>query len=212
MKKIVLGSMLMALVVVFPLRSMAQVGISVNIGLPPPIAISAAPDVIVLPDTDDVYVVPDLDIDLFFWNGWWWRPWQGRWYRSQYYDRGWVYYRSVPSFYFDVDPGWRTYYRDRKWYGHNWYYERIAHQRLQRQWQNWRSNRHWQKEQTWGVWQYRPRPQAQRQELRQQREREYRGGPEVRQYRQQRQQPRRQPQVQQPRQRPQPPRKPEGGR
>ncbi len=90
--------MLMALVVVFPLRSMAQVGISVNIGLPPPIAISAAPDVIVLPDTDDVYVVPDLDIDLFFWNGWWWRPWQGRWYRSQYYDRGWVYYRSVPSF------------------------------------------------------------------------------------------------------------------
>ncbi len=36
MKKIVLGSMLMALVVVFPLRSMAQVGISVNIGLPRP--------------------------------------------------------------------------------------------------------------------------------------------------------------------------------
>jgi len=27
---------------------------------------------------------------LVFWNGWWWRPWLGHWYRSQYYNWGWV--------------------------------------------------------------------------------------------------------------------------
>jgi len=223
MKKLLFGTMLMALIVVVPLQTMAQVGIDIHIGLPPAVAFQAEPDVIVLPDTDNVYVVPDLDIDLFFWNGWWWRPWEGRWYRSRYYDRGWVYYRSVPIFYYDVDPGWRGYYRDRNWYGHNWYYERIAHKRLQRQWQRWYNNRHWERQQTWGVQNYRPRPQHQRQELRQQRERQYRERPEVRHYQQQRQQPRqpqvqrpqsqqqRQPQVQQPRQQPRAPQRPEGG-
>ena len=162
---------------------------------PPPIAFLAPPDVIVIPDTDDVYVVPDLDIDLFFWNGFWWRPWEGRWYRSQYYDRGWAYYNNVPSFYFDVDLSWRGYYRDRNWYGHRWDYERVPHQRLQQNWQGWQKNRRWERQGTWGVQNYRPRPPQQRQELRQQRERQYRQSPEV-------QRPQRQPQVQQPREQP----------
>jgi len=195
MKKLLLGVILLVLVSLAPGYARSEVGIRISIGLPPPITFSVPPDVIVLPDTDDVYVVPDLNVDLFFWNGWWWRPWEGRWYRSRYYDRGWVYYRSVPKFYYDVDPEWRGYYTKRNWYGHNWYYERISHQRLQRQWQNWRNNQHWQRKHTWGVWQYRPKPANQRQELRRERERQYRARPEVRQYQQQR----RQPQVQHPR-------------
>ena len=206
MKRFFFGAMLLVLVAAVAVPATAQVGISFSIGLPPPVTFVEPPAVVVLPDTDDVYVVPEIDIDLFFWNGWWWRPWGGRWYRSRYYDRGWGYYRNVPRFYFDIDPGWRVHYRDRHWYGNPWYYERIDHRRLQRNWQRWRSNRHWQREQTWGVQNYRPRPQAQRQELRQQRQREYQQRPEVQQYqlerqRQQRRQP--QPQVQQPRQRPQ---------
>src|SRR4030042_4221786 len=73
------------------------------------------PDVVVMPDTDDVYFVPDINVDMFFWNGWWWRSNESRWYRSQYYDRCWAYYNDVPSFYYDVDPGWRGYYRDHNW-------------------------------------------------------------------------------------------------
>ncbi|MGD0663676.1 MAG: hypothetical protein ABSD38_37035, partial [Syntrophorhabdales bacterium] len=42
--------------------------------LPPPIAFQGPPDVIAMPDTSDVYEVPGVDADLFFWNGWWWRP------------------------------------------------------------------------------------------------------------------------------------------
>jgi hypothetical protein len=175
---------------------------SVEAGLPPPIPFDAPPEVVVIPETN-VYVAPDVAADLFFYNGWWWRPWEGRWYRSRYYNRGWGYYNNVPSFYFDVDPGWRGYYRDRNWYGHRWDYERIPNQRLRQNWKNWQNNRHWERQGSWGVQNYRPRPQQQRQELRQelrqQRQLQYHQKPEVQKWRQsQAQQPRRQPQAQQP--------------
>ena len=94
MKKLLFGTMLLALVIVVPIPTMAAVDISIGISLPPPIVFAAPPEVIVIPETY-VYVVPDIDVDIFFWGGWWWRPWEGRWYRSQYYDRGWGYYSSV---------------------------------------------------------------------------------------------------------------------
>ncbi len=109
MKKLFFGTLLLALAIAVPVPAMAEVDVNISIGLPPPFIFPAPPAVIVLPDTDYVYVDPDVDIELFFWNGWWWRPWEGRWYRSRYYDRGWVYYDNVPRFYFDVDPSWRRY-------------------------------------------------------------------------------------------------------
>ena len=184
MKKLLLGTILLALAIVVPIPTMAGVDISIGISLPPPIVFEAPPDVIVMPDTDDVYVVPDIDVDMFFWNGWWWRPWEGRWYRSHYYDRGWAYYNNVPSFYFDVDPGWRGYYRDHNWYGHRWNYERIPHQRLQQNWKSWHNNRYWERQRTWGVQSYQPRPQQQRQELRHQRQEQYQQRPEVQRHQQ----------------------------
>jgi hypothetical protein len=138
----------------------------------------------VIPDTDDVYVVPDINVDVFFWNGWWWRPWEGRWYRSRYYDRGWGYYDNVPSFYFDVDPGWRGYYRNHYWRDHRWNYERIPNRRLQQNWKSWHDKRYWGGKRTWGVQKYQIPPQQQRQELRHQREQEYHQRPEVRQHQQ----------------------------
>jgi hypothetical protein len=73
MKKVLFGAMLFALASVVPVPTMAQVGISVSIGLPPPIVFAEPPAVIVIPETY-VYVVPYIDVDLFFWNGWWWPP------------------------------------------------------------------------------------------------------------------------------------------
>ncbi|OPY19248.1 MAG: hypothetical protein A4E74_00042 [Syntrophus sp. PtaB.Bin075] len=133
---------------------------------PPPILFEVPPDVIVMPDTRDVYVVPDIYIDLYFWNGWWWRSWEGRWYRSFYYDRGWIYYRSIPGFYFDVNPGWRIYYKNRNWQGHRWHYEKISNQRLQQNWKSWQNNRYWEREKTWGVENYQPQIERQRQKIR----------------------------------------------
>ena len=178
MKKLFFGTLLLALVILGPMPAMAAVDVSVRISLPPPIFFAAPPALIVLPDTY-VYVDPDLDVDIFFYNGWWWRLWEGRWYRSRYYNRGWGYYNRVPSFYFDIDPGWRGYYRSRNWYGHRWNYERIPYQQLQQNWKSWHDDRHWERQGTWGVQSYQPRPPQQIQELRQQRQQQYQQRPEV---------------------------------
>ena len=179
--------MLLALLFAMPIPSMAGVNINLGFALPPPIVVNAPPDVVVLPYTNDVYVAPGLNADLFFWNGWWWRPWEGRWYRSQYYDRGWVYYDNVPSFYFDVDPGWRGYYRSHSWNGHQWNYQRIPDRQLKQNWRSWQNNRYWTK-QKMGVQKYQPRPEQQTQQLRHQRQQLYQQRPEVQRHQQQRQQ------------------------
>jgi hypothetical protein len=101
MKRLLLGTILLALVLVFPVSTMARVDVGINISLPPPIVFAAPPEMIVLPETN-VYVVPDFDVDIFFYNGWWWRPWDGHWYRSRNYSSGWGYYRTVPSFYIGI--------------------------------------------------------------------------------------------------------------
>jgi hypothetical protein len=160
MKKLLLGTILLAVVLVEPIPTMAGVDIGINISLPPPIVFAAPPEVVVLPETY-VYVVPDLDVDIFFYNGWWWRLWEGRWYRSRNYDASWVYYQSVPSFYAGIPSGWRNDYRDHRWGGHQWNYQRIPHQQLQRNWSNWEKSRHWEKQQTWGVQGLKPRTRSQ---------------------------------------------------
>lgn len=185
MKRVLLVILLLALTALLPHSLRAEVHLSINFAVPEPVVFASAPEVIVLPDTNNVYVVPESDFDMFFWNGWWWRPWEGRWYRSRSYNRGWGYYNNVPSFYYDVDPGWRDAYRDRNWSGHRWNYERIPHQQLQRNWKKWHTNQYWQRNRTWGVESYQPGPKRQREERRSQRQEQYQQRPEVQQHQQQ---------------------------
>jgi hypothetical protein len=159
MKKFLVGTMLSALVVAFPVSTMAEVNVGVSISLPPMIVFASPPEVIVIPETY-VYVVPDAHEDIYFYNGWWWRPWEGRWYRSRYYDSGWVYYQRVPSWYARVPRGWRNDYRDHRWGGQPWNYQRIPHQELKQNWNGWQKDNHWEKQQTWGVQGLKPRPQS----------------------------------------------------
>ena len=97
MKKSIFGTILLASVGLVSTPTMAQVDIRVGIGLPPPILFAAPPELVVIPQTY-VYVVPDVEDDIYFYDGWWWRPWEGRWYRSRYYGSGWTYYQSAPTF------------------------------------------------------------------------------------------------------------------
>jgi hypothetical protein len=160
MKKVLLRTILLALVIVFPIPTMAEVNVGISISLPPPIVFATPPVVVVIPETY-VYAVPDVGVDIFFYNGWWWRPWEGRWYRSRNYNSGWVYYQRVPSFYARIPSSWRNDYRDHRWGGHQWNYQRIPHQQLQRNWSNWEKSRHWEKQQTWGVQGLKPRTRSQ---------------------------------------------------
>jgi hypothetical protein len=159
MKRFFFGALFLALILVAPIPTMARVDVNIGIALPP-IVFAAPPALIVLPETY-AYFVPDVDMDIFFYNGWWWRPWEGRWYRSRYYDRGWAHYRSVPSFYRGLHSDWRNDYREHRWRGHQWDYRPIPHRQVQRNWRGWKNTRHWEKQRTWNVQGLRPerRPQ-----------------------------------------------------
>ena len=146
MRRAMIATLFLLAAVLVPLSVRAQIGVSVgvNVPLPPPIVFPAPPEVVVIPETN-VYVVPDVEADIFFSRGWWWRPWQGRWYRSRHYDRGWGFYRSAPPpFYRNVPPGWRNDYRDHRWKGREWNHERIPHGEMERNWRGWERDRHWQ--------------------------------------------------------------------
>lgn len=150
MKKVLLKMAFLAFVVIMPVSVMGQVHVSVNIPLPPPIIFPAPPHMVVIPETH-VYAAPDVQADIFFSGGWWWRLWDGRWYRSHYYDRGWAHYRGVPAFYRHVPPGWRNDYRDRRWKGHPWDHRLVPHHDVEKNWRHWQRDKYWEKQNHWGV-------------------------------------------------------------
>ena len=161
MKNIRIGAVLLALGMFLPQSTPAQVDVRMDISLPPPIVLSSSPMVIVIPETY-VYVVPDMDAELYFYNGWWWRLWDGRWYRSRNYNSDWSYHNRVPSFYEEVPITWRDDYRDHRWAGYQWNYQPIPQRQLQQNWRNWERSNHWEKKQTWGVPGLKPRTRQER--------------------------------------------------
>lgn len=150
MKKIIMGTLILAIMAFVPVSARADVNVHVGIALPPAIVFSAPPVTVVIPGTY-VYAVPDVPVDIFFYGGWWWRPWQGYWYRSRYYDRGWVYYEGRPVFYSRIPPQWRDYYRERRWEGYPWHYKKVPYHQLQRNWKGWEKRNYWERRQYWGV-------------------------------------------------------------
>lgn len=179
MKKLLLTVILA--IVLLPMMARAEVNVQVSIPLPPAIVFPLPPSLVVIPETN-VYVAPDAREDIFFSNGWWWRPWNGRWYRSRNYNSGWAHYGKVPPFYSRVPQTWRNDYRERQWKGHTWNYQHIPQRQLQNNWRGWEKNRYWEKRNYWGVQDLRSRRQSQ--EFHQSRSREpqrsghqFQGGP-----------------------------------
>ena len=83
-----------------------------------------APELVGLPGTS-IYVAPAFATDLFFTDGYWWRPYNGGWYRSAYYDRSWVPYGGVPAWYRGVPNNWRYNYIHHEWNGRPWNYVHV---------------------------------------------------------------------------------------
>ena len=135
MKKSLFVTFILMVTFVFPIMSnaMAPPPPPFAFPLPPPIPFVAPPELIIIPDTD-IYAVPGLEDDLFFHQGWWWRHWSGRWYRSQWYDRGWDYYSGYPGWFEIVPPYWRDNYRNRRWGDRPWNPPHIHQGDLDRHW------------------------------------------------------------------------------
>ncbi len=101
-----------------------NLGINVNLG-PPPIVAPAPPEVVMVPGSQ-VYFVPGLQFDVFFYNGYWWSPRGDRWYRATAYNGPWnvIGRRYVPGPVFGVPHDYRRVYAHERhipygeWRGH----------------------------------------------------------------------------------------------
>lgn len=87
---------LAALLSVLCIKQASEAGVNININLGPPvIAVAAPPEVVLIPGTL-VYFVPGGDLDIFFYDGYWWCPRGNRWYCASAYNGPWKIRRHVP--------------------------------------------------------------------------------------------------------------------
>jgi hypothetical protein len=104
-----------------PAFGRSDVGVNLNIHLGPPV-IATPPSQVVLIPGSDIYFVPGVSADIFFYSGYWWSPRGARWYRAYEPSGPWVVVerRYVPSPLFRVPRDYRAVYRgaDRIPYGH----------------------------------------------------------------------------------------------
>ena len=146
MEWILAGSLCLALVA-FPGISRARVDveigvppISVAIGVPPPLVISAPPAVEVIPGTY-AYFAPDVGVDLFFYDGLWYRSYDGRWFSCASYDGPWVFVASPPGVLVTLPSNFRVLAGAGP---------RIAYGDLRGNWRAWHSGNYWANRGFWG--------------------------------------------------------------
>jgi hypothetical protein len=145
MKKAVLFffGILLLVLMGLPVESTAAVNINVGISVPPPpiFRFHAPPPMVVIPGTY-IYAVPDIDVDILFYQGYWYRPHDGRWFRSKSYNGPWGYIdsRSIPRVLFDLSP---DYYRVPPGY------ERIPYGHFKSNWGRWERERYWERDERW---------------------------------------------------------------
>ncbi len=129
----VIATLLLALTV-SAAQSDAAVNVQVNL---PAIRFAAPPEVVVIPGTY-VYMVPDIETDVLFFQGYWWRPYEGRWYRSGDYKGRWSY--VAPS---RVPGGLRSLPQDYRHRISSPGHERIGHRDVKSNWKRWEREKHW---------------------------------------------------------------------
>jgi len=129
----VIGAMLLVLAG-FSARSEAGVNVSIGINIPA-YRFAAPPAVVVLPGTYG-YFVPDADIDIFFYHNYWYRPYEGRWYRSRGYNGPWGFIEPhrVPRFFMDLPPDYRHVRPG---------FERVPYGQFKKNWRKWERDKYW---------------------------------------------------------------------
>jgi len=135
-KPIFIGTILLTLLG-FSTGAGARVDVRVGV-TPPRLAISSPPEVVVIPNTY-VYYAPDVQTDIFFYHGYWYRPYQGYWFRSAGYSGPWVRVEDVPYVLLNLPPDYRAMHG----------YRRIPHRELSRNWRTWERDRYWERN-NWG--------------------------------------------------------------
>ena len=118
----------------FPTRANAEVSVNINIPLPG-LIINAPPVMMVIPGTY-AYFAPDVDADIFFYHGYWYRPYRGQWFISAEYSGPWgsIALRSVPGVLINLPSHYRRVPP---------HYERMPYGMVRENWRAWEEERHW---------------------------------------------------------------------
>jgi hypothetical protein len=117
-------------------RGSAQVSVNIGVGLPiPQLVIPAPPPVVVIPGTY-AYFAPDVEVDMFFYHGYWYRPHHGHWYRARGYNGPWnnIEGARVPRVLRHLPPDYRHSAQR---------HERIRYVEVEKNWKTWEQNKHW---------------------------------------------------------------------
>lgn len=141
---VLLGAALFAALGAVP--ATAGVNVNVNIG-PPAVVVAEPPEMVVIPQSM-VYFAPGVSVELFFYEGYWWTPKEGRWFRSRAYNGPWAIVgpRYVPRAIVAVPPGYRGTYggHDHIPYGQlkkHWRHREIERREHRGEWKEWKEDR-----------------------------------------------------------------------
>jgi hypothetical protein len=95
------------------------------------------PELVIIPGTY-VYYVSNIDHDLFFYGGYWWRPWQNTWYRAEVHSGPWIVIeqRYVPEPVWRLPPRWHEMRDDTP---------RVKWSEAKNHWQEWERDKYWEK-------------------------------------------------------------------
>ncbi len=129
-----LSGALLMFILIFPLKGQAEVNVSITVPLPG-LVLSAPPALVVIPGTY-AYYPPDVSVDIFFYHGYWYRPYGGHWYISRDYNGPWggVAVGRVPLALRRLPPGYR--------HGPAGYERRPYHE-VRSNWRTWERDRYW---------------------------------------------------------------------
>lgn len=122
--------------------SQSDAGVRVGIGINlPAYTFAAPPSLVVIPGTY-AYAPPEADIDIVFYQGYWYRPYEGHWFRARGYNGPWgtIAPARVPRVLIDLPPDYRHLYRE---------HPRIEYRDFNRHWRGWERNKHWEKDERW---------------------------------------------------------------
>lgn len=116
----------------------AQVDIRVTLPLPPlpPLprfVFPAPPPLFLVPETT-VYAVPDVEVDVVFYHGYWYRPHGERWYRANHYNGPWyrISKEKTPRSVRGLPPGFRRVPGDHR---------RHEYNDVRKNWKRWEKER-----------------------------------------------------------------------
>jgi hypothetical protein len=122
--------------VLIPDAGFARVNVNIGVNIPLPGFVFPAPPAVVLVPGSYVYAVPDADIDIVFYHGYWYRPHGNYWYRSASYNGPWRHmgHERIPAAIIGLPPDYRHVPP-----GH----PHIPYGHLKNNWRDWERQKYW---------------------------------------------------------------------